>query len=68
VPSEALQPLVGVVLADAVLDVELTVDATTFRLGTARLTGRLQSGDDESFVRLITFSGFDDLPVIEPPI
>jgi hypothetical protein len=68
VPSEALQPLVGIVLPGAVLDVALSVDAETFLLKTARLSGRLQADDDEDFVRLITFSGFEDELVIEPPI
>jgi hypothetical protein len=68
VPSEALQPLVGTVIPDAVLDVRLTLDAESFLLTEARLTGRLQADDEDSFVRLIRISGFEAELVIEPPI
>ena len=68
VPSEALKPLVGTVLPGALLDVRLTLDANSFLLTEARLTGRLQSGDEDNFVRLIRLSGFEDDLVIEPPI
>lgn len=68
VPSEALKPLVGIVLPGALLDVRLTLDAQSFLLTEARLTGRLQSGDEENFVRLIRLSGFEANLAIEPPI
>lgn len=68
VPSEALQPLVGTVLPGAILDVQLTVDAQSFLLTSARLSGRLQPEDGDNFVRLITFSGFDADLTIEPPV
>lgn len=68
VPSEALRPLVGTVLPGVLLDVELALNAETFLLDTARLTGRLQADDDENTERLIDFSGFDAVLTIEPPV
>jgi hypothetical protein len=67
VPAEALEPLVGTVIRGATLDTTLVIDAETFLLHSARLSGKLQPNDDESFFRLITFSGFDDDLIILPP-
>ena len=68
VPSEALKPLVGIVLPGALLDVRLTLNAQSFLLTEARLTGKLQSGDENNFVRLIRLSGFEADLVIEHPL
>ena len=67
-PAKALAPLVGTVIGDAVLDATLVIDANTFLLQSARLSGKLQLDDDETFVRLISFSGFDAELSIEPPV
>ncbi len=68
VPSEALQPLVGEVIPGEVLDVSMIIGADDFLLRSALLTGRLQPGDESDYVRHITFSGFDSVLTIEPPI
>ncbi|MDA0676797.1 MAG: LppX_LprAFG lipoprotein [Chloroflexi bacterium] len=69
VPAEALEPLVGTVIRGATLDATLVIDAETFLLQSAKLSGKLQPNDDETFVRLITFSGFDaDLTILPPGV
>lgn len=68
VASEAWRPLVGTIVPGEMLDVALTLDASSFRLVGAVLTGRLQPGDEDSFTRRLTFSGFDANLSIEPPL
>jgi hypothetical protein len=67
VSAGALEPLVGTVIRAATLDTTLVIDAQTLMLKSARLSGKLQPNDDETFVRLITFSGFDADLIILPP-
>ena len=68
VPAEALEPLVGTVIRGAVLDGTLVIDAESFEMRSARLAGKLQPNDDDTFVRLITFSDFDSDLIILPPV
>ena len=66
--SYALASLVGDVVEGVDLDLELTFDPDTFVLMSARISGRLQEGDDSSAVRLVELTDVNSDIEIRPPI
>ncbi len=68
IPAPTLAALVGTVDPDAVPDVELTLGAGDHLLNKIVISGRVQPGDEDTTVRVITLSEFDEQVSLEPPI
>ena len=66
--SYALASLVGDVVEGLDLDLVLTFDPDTFVLKSARISGRLQEGDEPSAVRLVELTDVNTDIEIKPPI
>ena len=66
-PADALAPLLGRTLQDALVDVDLTIDAASLYLLEARVSGRVTESDPEGIVRILEARDFDQPLVIEPP-
>ncbi len=66
-PADALAPLLGQTLQDALVDVDLTIDADDLYLLEARVSGRVAEPDTDDIVRTIEIRRFDEPFVIEPP-
>lgn len=68
VRSYALAPLVGDVVEGLDLDLVLIFDPDSFVLKSARISGRLQEGDEDTAVRLVELKDFNTDIEIVPPI
>ena len=66
-PATALKPLLGSALPEALVDVELTIDAGTLYLTEAIATGKATANDAPDLVRVVSLSGFNEPTSIEAP-
>ena len=68
IPAPTLVALIGVVDPDAVPEVTLTLDATSYLLQTIIITGVAQVEDDDDTTRVISLGEFNSQITLKPPI
>ena len=67
VKAEAVQSLLGEIVAGSMGVVEVVIDSETFEMKSARISGALQIHDSDSTVRILEASRYGEDFLIEPP-